>query len=311
MGHTIQAARTGLDAALRRITGIGALGWGRVLLGARERARRERLGLVAAGIGFWATLSLFPTLIVVVTVYGLASDAGEVQRQVDRVLGSVSPEARTVVGEQLRSIARSQGLGWGLAFGLVGVLWTASSGMASAIKAVALAYGEEEQRPFLELRALAVVFTLGALAVILVTTALVAVVPQALDRSGVWGVVFAIGRWAVMVALLCGAIAALYRFAPRRRHGGWEWSIKAALAVAIPWAGATAVFSLYVRSFANFAATYGALAGVIVLMVWFYLTALLVVGGAAIAAEMWHAVEGADEPAEDPARARTEERRAS
>jgi membrane protein len=311
VGHVVHAARTRLDAALRRITGLGTRAWGHVLLGARERARTERLGLVAAGIGFWATLSLFPTLIVLVTVYGLALDAEEVQRQVDRVLGSVSPEARTVVIDALRSVARSGGLGWGLAFGLVGVLWTASSGMASAIKAVALAYGEEEQRPFLKLRALAVAFTIAALAVLLVTTALVAVVPRAVDRSGVWGVVFAIARWTVMVALLSAAIAGLYRFAPQRRHGGWEWSIKAAAAVAIPWAGGTAVFSFYVQSFADFAGTYGALAGVIILMLWFYLTGVLVVGGAAIAAELWHAVEGADDATGELGRLEPEERRGS
>jgi membrane protein len=98
--------------------------WHEVLAGAMERAREERLSLVAAGIGFWATLSLFPSLIVLVTIYGLASDGSEVERQVDRVLGSLSPEARTVVSRQLHSIARSAQLGWGLALGLAAVLWS-------------------------------------------------------------------------------------------------------------------------------------------------------------------------------------------
>jgi membrane protein len=277
-----------LDPALRRTTGIDVTRWRLVLLGARERAREHRLSLVAAGIGFWATLALFPTLLVLVTLYALTSDAAEVQAQVDRVLGSVSPEARTIVGDQLQSLARSGGLGWGLAGGLVGVLWTASSGMASAIKAVAYAYGEEEQRPFLRLRALALVFTVVGLAVILVLTTLVAVLPLAFEDLGV--VVIA-GRWLVMILLVAAAVAALYRFAPRRRHGGWEWSIKVATVVAIAWAALTAGFSVYVRSFADLTATYGTLAGVIVVMLWFYLTGLLILAGAAIAAEMWRVVE--------------------
>ncbi|HEX6332257.1 MAG TPA: YihY/virulence factor BrkB family protein [Actinomycetota bacterium] len=288
MGTTAERVGRRLDPALVRVTGIDVARWRKVLLGVRERSREERLSLVAAGIAFWGTLALFPTLIVLVTVYGLASDVGEVQEQVDRILGSVSPEARTVVGEELESLAGSGGLGWGLAVGLVGVLWTASSGMASAIKAVAFAYGEEEQRPFLKLRALALAFTAAALAVILVLTGVVAVLPLAFDHAP-W--VLTVGRWVVMILLVAAAVAALYRFAPQRRHGGWEWAIKAALAVAVGWAALTAGFSVYARSFANFTATYGALTGVIVLMVWFYLTGLLVIAGAAIAAEMWRVVE--------------------
>jgi len=288
MSPSARSIGRALDRALRRATGIDASRWRLVLLGVRERARDQRLSLVAAGIGFWATLALFPTLIVLVTLYSLTADAAEVQDQVDRVLGSVSPEARTVVGDQLESLADSGGLGWGLAVGLVGVLWTASSGMASAIKAVAYAYGEEEQRPFLGLRALALGFTVAGLAVILVVTTLIAVLPRAFEDLGV---LVAVGRWLLMILLVAGAVAALYRFAPQRRHGGWEWSIKAALVVAIAWAALTAGFSVYVRSFADLTATYGTLAGVIVLMLWFYLTGLLIVAGAAIAAEMWRVVE--------------------
>jgi membrane protein len=166
--------------------------------------------------------------------------------------------------------------------------------MASAIKAVALACGEEEQRPFLRLRALAVAFTVVALVVVMLITALIALLPIAINGSGFWGIVLTIGRWGTMILLLSAAVSALYRFAPQQRHGGWEWSIKAALAVSIAWAGVTAVFSVYVQSFADFAATYGALAGVVALMLWFYLTGLLVVGGAAVAAEMWGIVESGD-----------------
>lgn len=282
-----------LEAVVQTATRLDLEAWARVLRRAWERARRERLGLVAAGVGFWASLSLFPALIVLLTVYGLVSEADEVNRQVAQVLGSVSAEARTVVTSQLRSLVVSGNLGWGLLFGLVAVLWTASNGMASAIKAVALAYGEQERRPFLKLRALALAFTLGALLVVGAMIALVAVLPFALDEagSGPSAALFTLGRWGGLVLLMSALVAALYRFAPRTRHGGWEWAIKASITVCVVWAVVTAVFSVYVRTLSDLAATYGALAGLIVLMLWFYLTGYLVLGGAAVAAEMWRVGE--------------------
>lgn len=299
MGSTWERVRPSVARLLTRATGLDVARWRRVLSGTQERMKEDRLGLVAATIGFWATVSLFPSLVVLLTIYGLVSETGEVQRQVERVLGSVSEEARSLVTRQLRWLVTSGGLGWGLVLGLVGVLWTASSGMANVIKAVALAYGEEEQRPFLRLRVLALAFTVGALVIVGVATTLVAVLPVALNGgSGAWRVVFAIGRWGGLVLLLSLAISALYRFAPQTRHGGWEWAIKGAIVVSLAWAGTTALFSVYARNFSDYAGTYGALAGIIILMFWFYLTGFLVVGGAAVAAEMWRVGEaGPNTPA--------------
>jgi membrane protein len=282
-----------LEAVVQTATRLDLEAWTRVIRGARERARRERLGLVAAGVGFWASLSLFPALIVLLTVYGLVSEADEVNRQVAQVLGSVSADARTLVTSQLRSLLVSGNLGWGLLFGLVAVLWTASNGMAGAIKAVALAYGERERRPFLKLRALALAFTLGALLVVGAMISLVALLPFAFEEagSGPSAALFTLGRWGGLVLLMSALVAALYRFAPRSRHGGWEWAIKASITVSVLWAVVTAVFSVYVRTLSDIAATYGALAGLIVLMLWFYLTGYLILGGAAVAAEMWRVGE--------------------
>ncbi len=279
-------------SAVRRVTGLGVPEWARVLRGTRNRVKDERLGLVAAAFGFWGTLALFPSLIVLLTAYGMLSEADEVQAQVERILGSVSPEARTLVTNQLQSLTRSGGLGWSLFLGLVGVLWTASSGVANAIKAVALAYGEEESRGFFRLRLLALAFTVGALFVVGAAIALVGILPALGDESGLIGVLLSVGRWMELVLLMAAAIALLYRFAPRTRHGGWDWAIKGAVTVAVLWALMTGAFSIYVRNFSDYAGTYGTLAGLVILMFWFYLTGLLVVGGAAVAAEMWRVGEG-------------------
>ena len=281
------------ERVIRRATGFDLADWRRIGSGTRARMRQERLGLVAAAIGFWGTISLLPSLIVLLTIYGLISEVDDIQRQVERVLGSISEEARSVVTSQLRSVVESTGLGWGLVAGLVGVFWTSSSGMANAIKAVALAYGEPQQRSFLRLRLLSIAFTLGSLVVASVAVGIAAGAPLAFDVSWVAVAV----RWVGLTLLVASAVATLYRLAPQRRHGGWEWAIKGALAVAVAWAAVTGAFSVYVREFSTYAGTYGALAGLVILMFWFYLTGLIVVGGAAMAAEMWHQrVGGRDNP---------------
>ncbi len=277
------------DGPLRRLTGLGVDDWRRVARGTIERSGRERLALVAAGWAFWATISLFPSLIVLMTLYGLLAEADAVQRQVASILGSVSSEAETLITRELNRVVRSSG-GWGLAFGVVTLLWTASSGMANAIKAVALAYGEAESRSFLRLRTLAVAFTVGALLVIGAAIALIAILPAIVD-VGTTDLFVVVLRWAGVVALLTGGITILYRFSPRSRHGGWHWAVEAAILVSIAWAGVTTAFAVYIRSLSSYADTYGALAGFIILMVWLYLSAFLVVNGAAVSAEMWRVGE--------------------
>jgi membrane protein len=294
MGGRMWATRpivSRVDDAFRHVTGLGVAEWHRVSRGTIQRSRRQRLALVAAGWAFWAAISLFPSLIVLITVYGLLAEAEEVQRQVGSILGSVSSEVRTLITRELRHVVRSSG-GWGLVFGLAALLWTASSGMANAIKAVALAYGEAESRSFLRLRALALLSTVGALLVVGSAIALVAIVPATLsDATGATGLVVGALRWGGLIVLLTIGITILYRFSPRSRHGGWHWAVKAAVLVSIGWAGVTATFSVYIRSFSSYANTYGALAGFIILMLWLYLSAFLVVTGAAVGAEMWRVGE--------------------
>jgi membrane protein len=280
------------ERVIRRATGFDLADWRRIGSGTRARMRQERLGLVAAAIGFWGTISLLPSLIVLLTIYGLIAEVGDIQRQVERVLGSISEEARSVVTSQLRSVVESTGLGWGLVAGLVAVFWTASSGMANAIKAVALAYGDPQPRSFLRLRLLAIAFTLCSLVVASLAVGIAAGAPLAFDVPWLAAAI----RWLGLTLLVASAVATLYRFAPQRRHGGWEWAIKGALAVAVAWAAVTGAFSVYVRELSTYGGTYGALAGLVILMFWFYLTGFIVVGGAALSAEMWHQRVGRGDP---------------
>jgi membrane protein len=235
-------------------------------------------------------MSIFPSLIALVMIYGLVSDPQDVTRQIEDAMSNVSEEMRKVVGDQVTSIASSHSgalsLGLVISFGLL--LWSASSGVATFMKAITKAYQQEETRGFVKLRgvALALVFVALVLAGILV--AAVGVVPPLLsDALGSAGL-----RWALfgvegllILLILIGAISLAYRFAPADPPPGWRLVTPGAVVAALALVVFTIVFAFYVNNFGSYNKTYGALAGVIILMLWLYYSAYVVLIGALINAE--------------------------
>jgi membrane protein len=177
------------------------------------------------------------------------------------------------------------------AVGVVSVLaalWSASSGTTGLIRAVNVAYDETETRGVLKLRAIALGLTLGAVVFVLLAVTLAAVVPVMFDAIGLGGpgrVLAQILRWAMLLALVMTALAVVYRVAPDRDAPRFRWVSTGAVVATVLWLVGTALFSLYVNNFGRYNKTYGTLAGVIVLMLWLYLTAYLVLLGAEINAE--------------------------
>ena len=156
------------------------------------------------------------------------------------------------------------------------------------MQAVNLAYDEEETRGFLKLRGTALLLTLGAIVFVLVTLVLVAVVPPLLDAlplGPVATVLAQVVRWGLLIAVVIVALAVVYRVAPDRDAPQFRWTSTGALVAAALWVAGSVGFSLYVNNFGSYNRTYGALAGVVVLLLWLYLTSYIVLLGAEINAE--------------------------
>ncbi len=156
------------------------------------------------------------------------------------------------------------------------------------MKAINLAYDEEESRGFLKLRGIALALTVGAIVFLLVTLALVAVVPPVLDALplGVVGTILAqVVRWGLLVLLVVVALAVVYRLAPDRDAPKFRWTSTGAIVAAALWVLGSIGFSLYVNNFGSYNKTYGALAGIVVFLLWLYLTSYIVLLGAEINAE--------------------------
>jgi membrane protein len=262
-----------------------------VVRGVYREVQGDNVGIVAAAIAYYAMLAIFPALIMLVSLYGLLFDPADVQAQVASLSRLLPESARPLVNQFLHGLVNEpeSGLSLALLLGVVGALWSASAGTLSLIRGINMAYDIDETRNFIKLRGLAVLLTLGVIVFVLVSFAVVAVLPGVLDNFGLGEIgkkLITISRWPLMALAVIAGSMILYRVAPNRKTPGWRWLSWGSLVATVLWLGASMLFSFYASNFGNFAETYGALAGVIVLLLWFYLSAFALLVGAEVNAEL-------------------------
>ncbi len=270
-------------------TQIPAAGWKDVLQRTKEEVRTDNVSVLAGGVAFYWMLSLFPFAIAALSVYGLVANPEDVTKMLQQVQGTVPDSVGQLLQDQLSSIAQSsQG---SLTFGLVGsvlfALWSASKGASALIKATNVAFDETETRGFLRLRAMALLLTLAFLVVMVLSIALIVVVPKLVEGTP-FDTVFSVLRWPALAVVAMIGLAALYRYAPDRDEPRWQWVSLGAVVATVLWLVGSSLFSLYANNFGSFNETYGTLSAVIVLLLWLSLTAFVILLGAEINAETEH-----------------------
>jgi membrane protein len=290
-----------------RPTDVPAKGWLAVAKRVKGEAKRDNVPLLAAGVAFFALLALVPALVALVSLYGLIADPDEVERQVTNALAAAPSEVRNLVQAQLTSItedtSRSAGV-LALVLGVAVALWSASSGMSHLVEAVNAAYDEEETRGFVKKRAISLGLTIGAIVFLVVAFTVIALLPALLAETGLGsGARAAIGvvRWVLLIPAMIVGLAVLYRYAPDRDEPRWSWASPGAIVATVVWIVASLLFSLYSANFGSFNETYGSLAAVVVMMLWLWITALAVILGAELNAELERqtaqdTTEGREEP---------------
>jgi len=268
---------------------IPAKGWKDIAKRTAKEVKADQVPLLAAGVAFYTLLALFPAIIAGVSIYGLVADPQTVRDQINQLAETLSPETAKLIGQQIQQVTSSAGgaLGFATILGILTALWSASSGMKALITGVNLAYDETEGRKFVKLRGLSILMTVGAMVLLGVALALIVGFPAVPDS---WPTVLqwaaAILRFVLLAVLLMAGLAALYRYAPDRDKPKWGWASPGSVVATVLWVLASVGFSIYVNAFGNYNKTYGALAGVIILMFWLYLTAFVVLVGAELNAEM-------------------------
>ncbi|MGY2084442.1 YihY/virulence factor BrkB family protein [Blastococcus sp. SYSU DS0539] len=280
----------GIDAGSP--TQIPAGGWKQILKRAWAENNADNMPIIAGGVAFFGFLAIFPALLALISIYGLIVSREQAAAQVESFTTGLPEDARRLIETQVANItAADSALTWGLVLSVLGALWSVSGGVSNLVKAVNIAYDEVETRNFVKLRALSLVLTLGAIVFVVLTIGLVAVLPVVIDALplGSVGTVLAeIGRWVLLLIVVAGSLAVLYRMAPDRDAPKIRWVSLGSLVVTVVWAVVSLGFTFYVNNFGSYNKTYGAIAGVIVLMLWLYLTCYLVLLGAEINSEAEH-----------------------
>jgi membrane protein len=270
--------------------------WLTILKRAYTSIMRDRVITIAAGVTFYSLLAIFPGVAAIVSLYGLFADAGTIQQQISGLAGLLPGGAVDIIGDEVKRVA-GQGhaaLGTGFFIGLATSLWSANAGMKSMFDALNVVYEEEERRGFIRLTIASLVFTLGAIAFLLIAMAALVVVPLVLQFVGLGEVaawILWIARWPALLIVIVSALAMLYRFGPSRARAKWRWITPGSLFAAFAWLAASALFSYYVANFGSYNKTYGSLGATIGFMTWIWISAVIVLFGGEINAQMERATE--------------------
>lgn len=287
------AGASGRGREARRPQQIDRAGWLDIAMRVKDEISRDNASLIAAGIALYALLATFPALAAVLSLYGMFASPDQAVSQVEALASALPQQAADILRSQLRNIASQQGgaLGFGAILGLLIALWSARQGMVALMTATNIAYDEREERSFLRQVLVSLAFTLAAVVgfvlVIAVTVAL-PIVFEAIGLGGALQAVLSLLRWVLLWLLVVLGLAVLYRYAPDRNEPKWRWVTWGSAIAATLWVVGSVLFALYVRNFGSYNETYGALGGVIILLMWFYLSGFVVVLGAEINAEMEH-----------------------
>lgn len=251
----------------------------------------DQIGLLAAGIAFYALLAIFPAMASVLAILGIFFSATEITGPVETATAAIPPSAASLIREQASSIVASDhsALGVTAAVGLIAALYATARGMRHLIQGLNVAFNETETRGLI-MRWLAIillaVFVIGGalmgMAAIAVIPLLLALFPEEVQAQSIVSVI----RWVALFSISTAGIAVIYRFGPDRQHRSWHWTLPGAVVACLLWVIASAGFSLYAENFASYQRSFGALTGVIVLLTWLWLSTYVLLLGAELNAAL-------------------------
>ena len=274
-----------------RPTEIPKQGWRDIAMRVKDQVAEDNVDMISAGVAFYLFFAMFPALVAGLSIYGIFADPATVTQQIQALAAYLPEEVQGIIGDQLTQIsgASGQALGFGVIIGIGVALWSAMKGVKALMTAFNIAYDENEERGFIKFNLIAFGLTLFILMFGLVVLVLVAVIPPllaavGLDTATEW--IVTLVRWPILFALVMGILAVLYRFAPSREEPQWRWATPGALLATVLWLIASLAFSFYIANFGDYNEMYGALAAVIILLFWLYITAFVVILGAEVNSEM-------------------------
>ncbi|GGE94759.1 YihY/virulence factor BrkB family protein [Mycetocola zhadangensis] len=268
--------------------------WGYVLKRTLREFGRDKCTTLAAALTYYTVLAIFPALLALLSLIGLFGEAEETTQMIMQLIESAgSASAAETLREPIEQLASAPGAGLALAIGLLGAIWSASGYVNAFSQAMNQIYEVDEGRPFYKLRPVVLLITVILLVIaVLIILLLIVSGPIAEAIGGAIGLgdaaltVWNIAKWPVIALLAILMVAVLYYGTPNVKQPKFKWMTLGALIALLVMGIATVAFFFYVSNFSNYQKTYGSIAGVIIMLLWFWLMNLSLLFGAEFDAEM-------------------------
>ncbi len=264
--------------------------WAHILKNTWLQIDERNLGLIAAGVGFFAMLAVFPGIAAVIALWGFVSDPSVVAGQMELLRPLLPPDVFDLINGQVEGvIGQGRGtLGWASLLSVGFALWSARAGVGAMMRGMNEIY-RKRNRSSLRHYFAASVMTLGLVGVSLVALAAIVVVPVAMNFVPLkveTASYINILRWMAALGALLAGIGMIYRYGPNRRGARPTMILPGVVLAVFLWGAVSAAFSTYLTNFGNYNEVYGSIGAVIALLVWLYLSAFLVLLGAVLNAEI-------------------------
>lgn len=274
---------------MRRVPTFSAL-W-QTIRSIKQQIDKDRVLAVSAGVTFYVVLAMIPALTALISLFGLVSAPQDVPGQLASLTSIMPKEAATLLTDQATRIAAkpSGALSLTALIAVIIAIWSANGGTKALIEALGIAYGVTETRGFVRLNLVSLGFTFGGLVFAIVLGGLVAALPLVLQwllRGEIAEILILWGRWPIVIGVLLAVLALLYRWAPDWPVIQRAWITPGAVVAAVGLIVTSSALGWYVGNFGSYDETYGSLAAVVVLMLWVWLSTIVVLIGAEINAEL-------------------------
>ena len=245
----------------------------------------DRLIAVAAGIVFYGLLAFFPAITALVSIYGLVADPSTIREHMSLATGILPAGGFDIMREQVERILAKGGgqLSFAFVFGISLAIWSANAGMKAMMDALNVIYNVPEERNFIRLNAVSLALTVGGIAMLLVAIGTVVLFPLLLSLFGLGGLSDSFTpllRWPILFVGVMLALAVLYRFGPSPHGARWRWITPGSAMATTLWVIGSAALSYYLANFGNYDATYGSLGAAIGLMMWMWMSSVVILLGA-------------------------------
>ncbi len=263
---------------------IGYSGWKKILKKVFERTLEDNVPIVSAGVAFYAFLAIFPGIIVLFSIYGLAVDSQSAGEQITMLAEVMPPQTISIIEGRMENLMETSksALGWGTVFGVLVAFWSANKGIKSLFTGLDVTYAVENGRGIIKQNALSLAFTMGTILVIIVSLGFIILFPVLLNTIGLpgfLGTLVAWLRWPLLATIVITAISLIYQYGPARETPRFRWVVLGASVATAVWLAASWGFSFYVSNFGNFGEIYGSLSAVVIMLFWLFISSFIILVG--------------------------------